>query len=233
MIPSIDQMDGGVLALCPDVLKKLIPVSNTQRTERELWREMTCCLLSSQVSYEMALKATERLEETGYFESVQSRMADHELLSIVLKTLLSPMKIEGRLVRYRFPNLRAKQIVETRRSLKLLPTTLGALIYSGHTAYSKRGILMDSVKGFGPKQASMFLRNVGATQQLAILDRHTIMFMEWRGLLQEGTTGTLTARKYEKYEHVFQTYAKKLGYSTGCVDWAVWIFVKAVKALQR
>lgn len=87
--------------------------------------------------------------------------------------------------------------------------------------------LMALVTGLGPKQASMFLRNTGHTLELAVLDRHVLVFMDLLGLAP--LPKALTLAEYLRREAVFAGFADRLGHSVGHVDWAVWFVMRAAR----
>jgi len=93
---------------------------------------------------------------------------------------------------------------------------------------------MSLVCGFGPKQTSMFLRNVSSSYSLAILDRHALRFMNMVGLVSEQEMSmSSTLPRYEAIEGRFGRYAVDIGYPTGYVDWAVWIVMRAFGSIDR
>jgi N-glycosylase/DNA lyase len=93
--------------------------------------------------------------------------------------------------------------------------------------------LVNDIPGLGPKQASMFLRNIGRTFELAILDTHVLSFMEMQKLIPRGKLGVATMRAYERIEECMIKYAKRLGYAPGYLDFAIWATMKAARELQR
>src|SRR5882762_8156273 len=83
--------------------------SMTPVDERGLWAELSCCLLSSQVPYDFAKLAAQRIHEAGVF--YESGSCDPEALGEKLLQLLStPFVFRGGYQRYRFPNMPAKQL---------------------------------------------------------------------------------------------------------------------------
>jgi N-glycosylase/DNA lyase len=80
--------------------------------------------------------------------------------------------------------------------------------------------------GIGPKQASLFLRNIGFTEELAIFDTHLLRFMSLFGLFDQDIRPISSLRNYENLENHLRDYAKSAGYSLGCVDQAIWIVMR-------
>jgi len=80
--------------------------------------------------------------------------------------------------------------------------------------------LAEHVKGFGYKEASHFLRNVGYVN-VAILDRHVLRVLAEHGLIDE-VPKTLTKRRYLEIEKRLEGLAQTLGLSLGELDLYLW-----------
>jgi len=145
----------------------------------------------------------------------------------ILDVLMMPLKLGNKERRFRFPRVRAKQLEETRLALLRITGGLPALIDDSVEDLEARRRLVREVSGFGPKQASMFLRNVGRSYDLAILDSHVMRFGCAIGVFNEQVPSSLS--QYERLEKSFRHYANAIGYSVGCVDSAVWITMQAVR----
>jgi N-glycosylase/DNA lyase len=77
----------------------------------------------------------------------------------------------------------------------------------------------------------MFLRNIGRSYDLAILDTHVLRFMDMQELLpiDQAHIGTVTG--YERVEGIAIDYADSLGYPAGYLDWAIWATMKAAREI--
>ena len=179
-----------VARLAPEVKNQLGPNSEFLSDERALWTELSCCVLSSQVPYEMAVAVARRVSEAevldnidrGSFGRIESRLTD---------LLLEPVEVKGKLRRYRFPRMRAKQLAEAAQTVWERFGSLAGLAEESSNPESMRQWMVEDLPGFGPKQASMFLRNVGLSYDLAILDRHTVQFMVVTGLCSHRPVTTM------------------------------------------
>ena len=69
---------------------------------------------------------------------------------------------------YRFPKIRAFQLNKARNAI--VNKSLLVMICNGEEPKDIRKYLVNEFSGLGPKQASMFLRNIGISNDLAILD---------------------------------------------------------------
>jgi N-glycosylase/DNA lyase len=125
--------------------------------------------------------------------------------------------------------LRATQICDAARLLYRHGLTIREHLGSARSPYDARQRLTELIPGIGPKQASLFLRNIGYTDQIAVLDSHVITYMTWAGLLSPSSRPVSSLRSYESAERVFLEHASTLGYDAMPLDMSVWIVVRVVK----
>jgi N-glycosylase/DNA lyase len=92
---------------------------------------------------------------------------------------------------------------------------------------SARTWMVSHVAGLGPKQASMFLRNVISAFDLAVIDRHVTRYIRALHLCDLNGSYLATMEGYEYYEASLRRYAESVGYSVGVLDWAIWIVMRA------
>jgi len=91
---------------------------------------------------------------------------------------------------------------------------------SGYESEKKaREWLVENVKGFGYKEASHFLRNVGY-RNLAILDKHILRLMKKYGLIDE--IPTMTAKRYLETEKRLRSFGDTVGMSMAELDLYLW-----------
>lgn len=83
-----------------------------------------------------------------------------------------------------------------------------------------RELLVKNVWGFGYKEASHFLRNIGFVG-LAILDRHILKNMLYIGVIEK-IPRSLTRQRYLDLEQIFIATAQSLGMSPECLDLLLW-----------
>ncbi len=99
-------------------------------------------------------------------------------------------------------------------------------------AFSKRDYIIKNVKGMNFKEATHFLRNVGMSEDLVILDRHIIRFMQDVQILDDDIKNL--SKNYLKWEQMFVEFVRGdmwrecFGESTiPQADFAIWAsFVK-------
>ena len=87
-----------------------------------------------------------------------------------------------------------------------------------------RNQLAKEVKGYGLKEASHFLRNIGFGQKIGILDRHIMRVMDKLEILPEGMTPktSLTKNNYLKVEENLVEYSKKENIPMEYLDFVFW-----------
>jgi N-glycosylase/DNA lyase len=224
------RLEKTICVLCPlieDIIKTRIV---RHWCEYDLRRELVGCILGSQVRHEMAVAAIENLEYTGLLDDAcwinhEERDFEYRVMN-VLAGQTGNLPHSGS---YRFPQARSKQIAQLRNALACIP--LSIRLEDGRGIKYLRKNLIEGVPGLGPKQASMFLRNIGKSYDLAILDTHVLRFMDMQELLpiEKARIGTVTG--YEKAEGVAIDYAESLGHPAGYLDWAIWATMKAAREI--
>src|SRR5688572_3055591 len=96
-----------VMAICPEIHSRLLTRVLPDQSELSLWRELSCCLLSSQVPYPVAVAAAGALERAGLF--LGAGVSLEEYRGRVEAQLRTPLMVGQSTRRYRFPNARAHQ----------------------------------------------------------------------------------------------------------------------------
>ena len=89
------------------------------------------------------------------------------------------------------------------------------------------------ISGLGPKQASLFLRNIGYAKHVAVLDVHVLTYMSWVGLTDAPLKSVPTIHKYEMLEDLFIEHACSFGCTPDQFDLAVWVVVKVAKEQSK
>jgi N-glycosylase/DNA lyase len=102
-------------------------------------------------------------------------------------------------------------------------------LFSASSAREARELLVQQVWGFGPKQASLFLRRVGYCAELAVLDTHILDYLRVARGLDPKPSALSRLASYERIEVEFQRVAEEFGHSVGCVDLAMWVTMRVAK----
>ncbi len=118
---------------------------------------------------------------------------------------------------YRFPNLKAKFIVRNRHFLPHIRDLIKPI--ADEDQGKAREYIVRNFVGFGYKEASHFLRNVGYFD-LAIIDRHVISFLKAQGASLNFKT--LTRYRYLQAESILRSISNALGIDLGILDLFIW-----------
>ncbi|MBI2080052.1 N-glycosylase/DNA lyase [Candidatus Micrarchaeota archaeon] len=174
---------------------------------RKVFSEMCFCLLTANSSAEMGLKVQNSIEHL-FFES------DQKKLSAALRRL-----------GYRFYNKRAEYIIEARSKFLDIKNQLEEFEHEKEA----REFLVENVKGYGYKEASHFLRNIGF-MDVAILDRHIIRIMNENKMIRELPT-SLNKKRYLKFEKKLEPLCEATDLTQGELDFYLW-YLKTGKVLK-
>lgn len=204
----------------------------TSMTEDDLWRELVACILGSRVRFEVAHSAVERMEKRRLFCEPRrsSRFGQYE--QDVMEALYE-RDASGEPKRYPFFRIRANQVRRAAERLYESGDTLRSFLEGSRDIRDARRRLAMEVSGLGPKQASLFLRNIGYTTHVAVLDIHVLTYMSWVGLTETLMTSIPTVRKYEALEDAFIEHAYSFGYTPDRFDLAVWVVVRVAKEEEK
>lgn len=96
-----------------------------------------------------------------------------------------------------------------------------SLIDTHYDAVTLRKFLVQTVKGFGYKEATHFLRNIGKNDSCAILDRHILRMLQHFQVITD-IPFSLSPSKYLDIESKFQTFAQRIGLSVNELDLLFW-----------
>jgi N-glycosylase/DNA lyase len=122
----------------------------------------------------------------------------------------------------RFPNVKAKYIVDARNYFTVegcfdIKDRLNSFIETKKL----REYLVKNVKGIGMKEASHFLRNIGLGEDLAILDRHIIRNLVEFSVIQT-IPKSLTNMKYLEIELLMKDFSEKISIPMDELDLLFW-----------
>jgi len=223
-------LTGVIAAMCPEIE----PIQRRTREaplmgEGELWRELVSCILGSRVPYHQALSATQHLTSLGLLELAEHGGAGARYEKNLRRALAGtmPSAVPGaKPLRYRFPNLRADHIRRTAACIYEDGSSLVAVLESSSSDHEARARIVNLAVGIGPKQASLFLRNIGYSDDLAVLDVHVLRYMAVIGLRGKPARPPASLIDYERAECLFRAHSREMGYPVGCVDIAVWIVMR-------
>ena len=175
------------------------------KSDEEIFAELSFCLLTPQTKARAADMAIKHLVKTGIlFSGNENR-------------IYRILKVYG----IRFPENKANYIVKARELFKGNEKFDIKSKLQNNSAHDKREWLVNNVMGFGLKEASHFLRNIGSGFDLAILDRHVIKNLLRYGVIDE-IPKSLTKKQYLMIEEKMKEFSKKIGISLAELDLLFW-----------
>ena len=206
-------------------------------TEEDLLYEACTCIFGSQMIFEVAEAAAHALKDRGLLRSSATSTEIESYKEILIAAMSDSFSVtingKKRKLRVRFKNRSASLLMATLANMRTQKQTLTKTLWKCFQlplpAQEARKCLIRLVCGFGPKQASLFLRRIGFCSDLAVLDTHIIDYLRARKGIDPKPGELSLLFKYEKIETEFQKIAEEFGYPIGCVDLAMWVTVRVAK----
>ena len=171
----------------------------------KIFEELCFCVLTANFNAERSIKIQREIG-SGF-------------LSLSEEALGKRLKELG----HRYPNTRAHYICENRKLKNSLKNILKSL-----KGEELREWLVKNIKGFGYKEASHFLRNIGF-EDFAIIDFHIIDLLVKNKIIKKPKT--LGKKKYLEIEETLRKIAKKTKLTLGELDFYLW-YMETGKVLK-
>jgi len=173
------------------------------KSDKEIFKELCFCILTPQAKAVVCDEAVERLQKNGLlFNGSEKDIRPH---------------LRG----VRFPNNKARYLVLVRRLFKNGRSIDIKGKISTKDPFKARDWLVKNVKGFGYKEASHFLRNIGLGKDMAILDRHILKNLKRFGIIKK-IPASLSKMGYIKIENRMRGFLKKINIPMEEVDLLFW-----------
>ena len=165
-------------------------------SEKEQFKEFLFCLLTPQSSAQRCWQAVEEISKLP-------QLNQENVLSI-LKT------------RTRFHKTKSLRILQAKENFEKIKPLL-----SSPDKKELRNAIANSVNGYGLKESSHFLRNIGlSNNQIAILDRHILKNLFSLNLIKE--TKIKNKNNYLEIENIFLNFASKINIPPDHLDLLWW-----------
>jgi len=223
------RIDRAVKGLCQDVESFIQVVDHKQMTEVDLAYELVICILGSGVKYETCVSYAHEMRRRNFLSkkfilSGNSKDTLEEVLVSPVENITEDYSCK----KYRHPKKGAGNVFKSLYQVFIEYGCFKSLIKSSCNFSELRREIIRICPGIGPKQASHFLKNIGYTDNVAILDRHIIKYLE----LSKGIniTGYSVSRieKYEEIESQFIRLAGSFGFSASIVDQSLWFVMRSL-----
>jgi N-glycosylase/DNA lyase len=200
---TVEEMMQLYLPVKPQIEARLMDFRHIWETasDEELFRELVFCLLTPQSKAKTCWKAVQRLER-------KCMMAE-----------ASPAQISESLVGVRFHQRKGEYICLARNMFSSRSLRAALAEFAGPAA--ARVWLVENIKGLGYKEASHFLRNIGLSEDLAILDRHILKNLALLGVIKEVPTSP-TKRMYLEIERKMTAFSREAKIPMSHLDLLLW-----------
>ncbi len=171
-------------------------LANFQNLPKKAWLyELIFCLLTPQSSGRRCWEAVLKLEASNFknIENIlKTRTRFHKTKTMRVKTALQD-----------WPKI--KKIIEETSN-----------------AFTLRNSLSENVKGFGMKESSHFIRNIGKSEnQLAILDRHVLKNLSAYSIINANKV-KIDKKNYLEIERKMKQFADEVNIPVDALDLLLW-----------
>lgn len=224
----LSQINNAVVGLCQDISDSIVRKSWRNMSEREIVRELVLCILGGGVKYEIAVSYAKAIERSRCLSKKHSN--NQELLEDSVSEILNN-SVESywggkSFKRYRYPNVRAKYIAVSYTGIIKKYGSFKGLLEKQICVFDLRKVLVELCSGVGPKQASHFIKNVGYSDDLAIIDTHILKYMNIANYKLSNVSQLNDLNKYERIELLYKKSIRNFEYPVSVVDQAMWFVMR-------
>lgn len=225
------QIESAIAELCKDIERVVDRKDYTSMSEQDLTFELLICILGSGVRYELCLAYADAVRAILVRRKLTNDVNMHDYLILVEEILNAPTysSINGKAYkRYRYPKRAASHIVESLYNIDCKYGSFKKMISSMKTPSGLRRELIFLCPGIGPKQSSHYVKNIGLTDNVAILDRHILNYLK---LIDDVDICPRQVSKIDKYEEVERRFidkVSKFNHAVSVVDQSMWFVMRAL-----
>lgn len=233
---SVFKIHDTVLKVSCEV-KVIMPEMRVIRSENKLLSELVLCILSSQEKYEVALSMVKSLRKENILRIPKNKVEFKEIKSQIKNALKNPVQFKFNERDYsrrlRFFVKKGKYIIDTIANIYLNNLTIKEILNHENCIQETRKNIISYSCGLGPKQASMFLRNIGYYSEFAVLDKHVIDYMRIMGLTCVSENSFSSMSSYQKIETKLKSYADTYNLNLLHLDLAIWTTMRTLKSYHE
>lgn len=187
-----------------EIEKRIKYFKNNLKKEENIFYELMFCLLTPQSKAKLCWQCVENLIKKQKIKSGTEKQILCELRNV------------------RFKYTKAKNIMMARKMfLKDKKIQIKEFLKKFNSVFDLREWLVKYIKGYGYKEASHFLRNIGFVEEIAILDRHILKNLKKAGVIKN-IPRTLTKKRYLEIENKMKNFAKKIKVPIYALDLIFW-----------
>jgi N-glycosylase/DNA lyase len=203
--PAIKELVASYRKIKPEIDKRLaefrsIMDDGRRTTDDEIFSELSFCLLTANANALRCNDAIRELKEKGLLFSAPPHR-------------LKPF-LKGRV---RFHNKKADFLVGSRKHYDTIRDKLNK-----EDAIALRDWLVENIKGYGFKESSHFLRNIGLGSDIAILDRHILKNLKKYGVIKNIPDSVGSRKVYLEIEEKMRRFSRQTGIPLDALDLLFW-----------
>lgn len=225
------QIERAIAELCKDIERIVERKDYTCMSEQDLAFELLICILGSGVRYELSLAYASAVQSAQVPRRLKKRISSSERAYSIEGILNSPAysSINGKTYsKYRYPKRAAKYIAESFSNIEKKYGSLKNMVAVMNAPSDLRRELICLCPGIGPKQSSHYVKNIGFTDDVAILDRHILNYLK---LIEGIDICPKKVRKIDKYEEIERRFidkVSKFNHAVSVVDQSMWLVMRAL-----
>ncbi len=186
------------------IKKALIDYKNTWKSNEKVFEEFCFCILTPQSSARKAELTIKLLKKNDLLDKGSAKEKEPFMKNIRFY-ITKARRLE--IMEEEFPKNKIKKILIKNEILT--------------NPLATREFLVKNVNGFGYKEASHFLRNIGFYDEVAILDRHILKNLVKCQIIKE-IPKTLNKKMYLEIEDKMKQYCKKYKIDFAELDLIFW-----------
>jgi len=171
--------------------------------EKKLFQELAFCLLTPQSKAVNAWATIIKLTE------------NNKLFNGHAKEMSEDMNL------IRFKNNKARYIENSREIFFTNSIGIRKTLAELKLVSEKRNWLYKNIKGYGLKESSHFLRNIGFVEDITILDRHILKNLKKYNVITE-IPKSLSEKKYYEIEDKMKEFSEKISIPLEHLDLVFW-----------
>ena len=188
-----------------NILNRIIEFKSVwnEADEKRLFQELAFCLLTPQSKAENAWKTIIKLTENNKLFEANTNSISNDLNLV------------------RFKNNKASYLVEAREMFFNNSKGIRETLSEFTSVFEKRKWLNNNIKGYGLKESSHFLRNIGFVEDIAILDRHILKNLKKFNIISE-IPKSIPEKKYFQIESQMKKFSNEIKIPLGHLDFIFW-----------
>jgi N-glycosylase/DNA lyase len=232
MIPQYQIQKNDIEDVVLKVSNYVYPVKNknnswTNLSEQDIWHELVSCILGSRIDFQVAFFHTKLLCDKELLD-IHTILDDPKAAERSIIESLSSQNMGKKFSVYPFSISRSNYIIRTTLNIyQFNNTSLKKVLNISRNEVEARERIFELASGVGYKQASLFLRNIGFSSKLAILDTHVIKYMMIMELLSNFSKKDISnKKKYVEAENTLINYATLRNQLVSRLDIAIWVVMR-------